>query len=57
MFPSLYNKLPEEMWKVICDWLGYQCHTCQRDMSMIELCEGYVQGKYHYCSGECYEMV
>lgn len=57
MFPSLYNQLPEDIWKAIGLWLGYHCHTCQREMGVKGLSEGYVQGKYHYCSEECYEMV
>jgi len=43
---------PEEILYYIMDFLKYKCHTCQKPIYNLDFyCN---QGRYQYCSEECY---
>ena len=52
--PIYYQMLPEDIFYYIMDFLKYKCHTCQKSIYNLDFyC---IQGRYQYCSEECYHF-
>jgi hypothetical protein len=53
------NKLPEDIENKVMQYLGLKCHVCQININKLKILKNIykIQGKFIFCSSQCYNHI
>lgn len=51
------KNLPEDIQKEILKFIPKKCHTCYKNLQLLDLKLIIVSNKFYFCSQECYNFI